>query len=518
MFRMNVRAGTLFVFLAVGLTIGFAVMSMGFGLWIQQFTVTETVNSGNVDLAFLAAFTDDDGAVDDPALDSQDTGTSTPMYDGWGITSSADPAATGPDPKAHYDKDVARCLASTVGQETGAITKEEAYPSYHCTAWYEMENSGTIPVKVRRITIVTASTSTDLDPDTDPTLLDLDNLDLDGDNSTGPDVEVDVGDLSICQQIDPGESVRMSLDQHVLQGAPQGTVLAYTVDVDVAQWNEVNDPLTELYLEVREILGPTAVVLHFGDPINQFKVCQSSVPEDDGLGDPSFDTVGAEALTFAWSEPPNSFDSPPSTQGIVPVVTFNGTDEGADSPDAAFWTRDDSGFNPASWGAWVNIDTAGSFVILGKFSNSNTDREWQFELSGGAPALRVYDQSSEGWAIRVADSAISTGSWHHVVVTYDSTGGSDAMGTSGSMQDNVTIYVDGAIVASTASDSPFYEAMEDKTGVVSLAYQNAGLENDASFFDGEIAGGPIGPFFALVELTAAEVLELYTRGLAALTP
>ena len=58
----------------------------------------------------------------------------------------------------------------------------------------------------------------------------------------------------------------------------------------------------------------------------------------------TFQTVGDQQVTFTWSEAPNAFDTaldltnPDRFQGIVPVVTFNGTDEEADSPDASYWS------------------------------------------------------------------------------------------------------------------------------------------------------------------------------------
>ena len=92
--KLSARSGTIFAFLAIGLTLGFAVTGMGFGLWIQQFSLQETMESGNVDLVFSSAFTDDDGVVDDALLDSQDNASSTQVFDAWGPSSSADPAAT----------------------------------------------------------------------------------------------------------------------------------------------------------------------------------------------------------------------------------------------------------------------------------------------------------------------------------------------------------------------------------------------------------------------------------------
>ena len=229
--RLNARTVTILAFLPIGLTPGFAVTGMGFGLWIQQFSVQETLESGNVDLVFSSAFTDADGAVDDVLLDSQDNASSTQVFDAWGPSSSADPASTGPDTKPHYDKDVARCQAL----KDGSVSQDEAYPSYNCTAWFSMQNSGTILLNVRRIRVNTASGSSNLDPAGILSPIDVDDADLDSSNTTGADVKVGASDIAVCQQIDLGETVRIAVSGHTLQQAPQGNSLNYTVDVEAAQ-------------------------------------------------------------------------------------------------------------------------------------------------------------------------------------------------------------------------------------------------------------------------------------------
>ena len=83
-----------------------------------------------------------------------DDGSSHPqLLDLFGTSSSPDPSATGEDPKPHYDKDVARCTAILPPETPDAATvvKDNVYPSYHCTAWFDVLNSGTVPVKVKRI-------------------------------------------------------------------------------------------------------------------------------------------------------------------------------------------------------------------------------------------------------------------------------------------------------------------------------------------------------------------------------
>mgnify|MGYP001615982530 CR=1 FL=1 len=117
------------------------------------------------------------------------------------------------------------------------------------------------------------------------------------------------------------------------------------------QWRAVKQ--ASLYEAVLRILGTTGTILPIGDRFH---------------GQPNattFQTVGDQQVTFTWSEAPNAFDTaldltnPDRFQGIVPVVTFNGTDEEADSPDAAYWSRVRGVF---SVGVWVNLVDANSTI------------------------------------------------------------------------------------------------------------------------------------------------------------
>ena len=49
----SARTLIIIVCLTFGLTVGFAVTGMGFGLWIQQFTVQDSDESGALGLDFL---------------------------------------------------------------------------------------------------------------------------------------------------------------------------------------------------------------------------------------------------------------------------------------------------------------------------------------------------------------------------------------------------------------------------------------------------------------------------------
>jgi len=207
-------------------------VGVGYGLWYKILTIDGTVHTGTVNAVFVDAFTDDDDVVDNPLKDMNDLGDCLDIggvdVDGDGFT-SCDPAASGVDPKARWDKDVARCDAGIDPNDNqiGWVIKRNVYPGYFCTAWFDVDNTGSIPVKVVGATVngipITPSV---------PTPFDLDGDGLD-------DVAVHLTGLDICQQIEPeDEPVQIDIDQEVLQDALMGTTLRYTVQVQLNQWNE----------------------------------------------------------------------------------------------------------------------------------------------------------------------------------------------------------------------------------------------------------------------------------------
>lgn len=255
-----------------------------------------------------------------------------------------------------------------------------------------------------------------------------------------------------------------------------------------AQWGP-------MYEAVLAILGPAGTILPIGDPYH---------------GQPNattFTTVGSEQVTFTWSEAPASFataldlTNPDTFQGTIPIVTFNGSDEEADTPDAAYWTRGDgSNDSPLSIGAWIYVtDTSNNRQIMCKYTSPQ--REWIYKISGTDKlSLALMDESAGAEPSRASDSAITMGNWLFAVATYDGAGGASAM-------DTAVLYTDGTVEASTAANNGSYVAMEDKTATVDLGHTSA-----AQFFDGKMAGGPMGPFFVPKELTPDEVKRLYEIG------
>jgi hypothetical protein len=207
-----------------------AMLGVGYTLWAKSLYIQGTVNTGTVNAEFVDAFTDDDNVVDNPDKDSGDIGRCPlPLVDGGPSPTSCDPADSGRDPKPRYEKDVAVCRAAIDpdDNQSAEVTLINAYPSYYCTAWFDIHNSGTIPVKVRAVMIDGMAV--------EPCQTNAFDLDDDG----LADVEIHVTDIELCQQIEPSEVIQLDLDIHVLQEAPQGESLEFEAAVELGQYNEI---------------------------------------------------------------------------------------------------------------------------------------------------------------------------------------------------------------------------------------------------------------------------------------
>ena len=264
--RSMARVGTVFLFL----TIALATMAVGYGLWSKILTVNGTVNTGTVNAQYSndqgeVPFTDDDGVVDNPAKDAlDDNGSTTPeVFDGNGAASSADPSAPGPNP-TRYDKDVGACVVVKWNNDMQLnITADTTYPSYWCTTWYHVKNTGTIPLKLQAIALIDVNASGTADQLIVPSeywCIDTDDItdavEVAGSATPCPgisppgaeaadqspneyDIKVHVSELSIGLQIDPGDpNPQGNVDLHVEQGAAQSDTLDFFMEMLWVQWNE----------------------------------------------------------------------------------------------------------------------------------------------------------------------------------------------------------------------------------------------------------------------------------------
>ena len=196
------------------LFIALASVGIGYGLWSKTLYIDGTVNTGSVNSIFVDPFTDDDDGVNDEAKDIGDTGTCGEyMYGGSG---SCDPDASGHNVPRKL-KDVGYCFAELDANDPQIlnITIENSYPSYYCTVFFHIVNTGSVPVKIQS--------------------LGLKGADITAGYITGHWTGIEVGD-----QIDPGEDfmVQGDLDLHVEQSAPQGDTLTLEGKIQLVQWNE----------------------------------------------------------------------------------------------------------------------------------------------------------------------------------------------------------------------------------------------------------------------------------------
>ena len=251
-----------------------------------------------------------------------------------------------------------------------------------------------------------------------------------------------------------------------------------------------------IYEAVLNILGSTGTILPIADPKH---------------GQPNASTcatVGDEQVTLTWSEAPSSFDTPvdltdpASFQGIAPIVEFNGSDEEADTPDAAFWTPSP---DTITAGAWVYKTAGSGGQILAKWDNNvgSEDREWLLSVDSDLkPGLQVYDEANNAQIGRKGP-AITAATWTHIVGTYD--GGTASSG--------ITVYVNGVAVGDADNNSgASYTNIVGGATIVTLAHFFGSGGSPGSFYAGKIAGGPLGPFWVPSELTADQVLRLYELG------
>jgi len=238
--------------LVMMLVVALAAIGIGIALWSKVLTISGIVQTGVVNAAFEQVFTDDDNVVNDPLKDAGDTGDCPIHASPLPGPTSCDPKETGaegPDDvvRHRYDKDVAQCRAIALpdgqdnepqpGSQAAFVRLENAYPSYHCTAWFDVVNIGTIPVLLHAVSIQGNPALPCESGASTP-------YDLNGDGL--PDIEICVSDLPTCAagnavcepQIDPGDLFQFNLDIHVMQTAPQDSLLEFNAAMCLHQWNE----------------------------------------------------------------------------------------------------------------------------------------------------------------------------------------------------------------------------------------------------------------------------------------
>lgn len=248
---------------------------------------------------------------------------------------------------------------------------------------------------------------------------------------------------------------------------------------------------------VLSILGITGIIVPIGDA------------QHEATDRTTCTSVGDQQVVFTYSKAVTTFDTPPFFfgPGYVPIVSFDGTDEGADTPDVAYFSRGNGSADSAfSLGLWLYPTNAGGTYQQPFSKDNNTDREWGLEIDDPAvpiPALRLWDDSAAVSCSRPLSAVLTLSTWAFVVFTYDGAGGATAANT-------IKAYKNGALANGTAVNHANYVAMEDLTALPSIGVMSG--EIATRFYGGKLAGGPLGPFFVQAELTADVVNRLYQLG------
>lgn len=174
-----------------------------------------------------------------------------------------------------------------------------------------------------------------------------------------------------------------------------------------------------------------------------------------------------------------------TVQGNGVYITFNGTSNNADTPATANVSFGngtvDSPFSGCVLASLTNQATQRG--MLGKYSTAAAgNREYVFNVDSGEKfAMFLYDASANAQPIRRADAVVATGALKLFGWSYSAaTGGATAA-------NDITMYLNGALVASTAINDASYVAMEVKAAALNVGGgQSTGAGAD-EFFAGPMA-------------------------------
>jgi len=137
------------------------------------------IDSGTARVVFVSAFTDDDGRVNDPALDPRDNG--------------VDPG---------LDKRVGVCQARVESSSRVTVQAGNTYPGYSCRFWVKVRNDGTRS-QLCQPPVIHAPAG----------------------------LRVTVIGSSLCPKLCPGKWARYAFRLEVLQEAPQDSLIPFDIEL-----------------------------------------------------------------------------------------------------------------------------------------------------------------------------------------------------------------------------------------------------------------------------------------------
>jgi hypothetical protein len=258
--------------LAMCLVLALGAIGVGFAKWSETLEIDGIIETGWVDVQ-LSQCTNDPGPT---GLEIGDiyAGSLDPSEAGMWVELTPETCDSIWDGE-RYDKNVAstNCVLTqedrpgpfgdkiNTGPNTITVTIENGYPSYWGNLLFDIENIGTIPVKVARVQVVELSIDEESFTLEEP--IDLiacetwlvrfvdgqpEIVPFDEEEQT-PDPElyefsIHLSMLEYPVQIDPpeveqGNVVYGDIDVHILQSAVEDTIYDFTVEIECIQWNLV---------------------------------------------------------------------------------------------------------------------------------------------------------------------------------------------------------------------------------------------------------------------------------------
>jgi len=185
-------AYTFSIFMAVML-----LMSLVYALWSADIMISGTIETGTVEGMWISAESNDGGI--DPG----------------------------------YDKDVGSVMFDGLGTDTLIVIVDNTYPCYNVTITAVYEYTGTVPAIVNKTVVTT---------------IDWTPASSYGAND-GPVWLNVTHDAPVGRQLHPGDTITVVIELHVEQCAEQDASYAFTLEMELIQWNEyippAQQPVTE---------------------------------------------------------------------------------------------------------------------------------------------------------------------------------------------------------------------------------------------------------------------------------
>lgn len=175
-------------------------------------------------------------------------------------------------------------------------------------------------------------------------------------------------------------------------------------------------------------------------------------------------------------------------------LSFDGTNDYISiSDDDSLSFGDGSTDSAFSISAWINADVTTNFRIAAKGSGTS-NREWLFTLDTNSKfTLSLYDLDHNNMINGRYDTALSSGTWYHLLATYD--GNKNISG--------LKLYINGISVQVTNNSVGSYGGMHETSGDLTIgAWDVSGYANGKI---NEVA-------MWNKELSSSEVLAIYNSG------